>query len=136
VSPGRIRRLFPFTPFDRLGRRLGCFCCALATAATVVGCGPPTSGRSALELYGEHCARCHGADGRGDPRVLGLSPNSDLTRSPLVRRKARGPIFQTISQGADGMPAFGHKLELGDTELLIDYVLALPAPGQQSQTAR
>ena len=126
MSPGRARRF-------AIGARSAL--CALV-AATVVGCGPPTSGRSASELYGEHCARCHGDDGRGDPRVLGLSPNSDLTRSPLIRRKARGPIYQRISQGSGTMPAFAHKLELGDIELLVDYVLELEAPSPPGRTAR
>ncbi|MEO8196239.1 MAG: cytochrome c [Thermoanaerobaculia bacterium] len=101
---------------------------ALAVALTVAGCGAPTSGKSAAELYGEHCTRCHGADGRGDPRALSLSPNSDLTRSRLVRRRARGPIFLRITQGYGSMPGFAHKLERGDVDLLVDYVLELEAP--------
>lgn len=101
---------------------------ASATLSALPGCGPPTSGRSAAELYGEHCARCHGADGRGDPRALALSPNSDLSRSAIVRKRARGPIYLRITQGYGSMPAFAHKLERGDVDLLIDYVLELEAP--------
>ena len=104
---------------------------ALALAALAAqGCGAPTSGKSAAELYGEHCSRCHGSDGRGDQRVLTLSPNADLTRSPLVQRRARGPIHLRITQGYGSMPAFSHKLELGDVDLLVDYVLELEAPSR------
>lgn len=139
MSPGRIRRLAIATRRAgraRRGLRAGVAFSALAAGAVLAGCGPPTSGKSAAELYGEHCTRCHGDDGRGDPRALTLSPNADLTRSALVRRQARGPIFVRISQGLGSMPAFSHKLEIGDIELLIDYVLELPAPEQQGLEAR
>ena len=99
-----------------------------AAGASLSACGPPTSGRSAAELYGEHCARCHGADGHGDARARALAPNSDLSRSPAVRRRARGVIYRRITQGNGSMPGFGHKLERGDVELLVDYVLELETP--------
>jgi mono/diheme cytochrome c family protein len=139
VSPGRIRRLAIATRracFTRYSLRADVALFAIAAGAALAGCGPPTSGKSSSELYAEHCTRCHGDDGRGDPRALTLSPNADLTRSALVRRQARGPIFVRISQGMGSMPAFSHKLEIGDIELLIDYVLELPAPEQQGLEAR
>ncbi len=103
---------------------------AIAIALAADACGPPTSGKSAGALYDEHCVRCHGADGRGDPRALTLAPNSDLARSALVRKRARGPIYLRISQGYGSMPAFSHKLERGDIDLLVDYVLELPSHEQ------
>jgi cytochrome c553 len=117
---------------DRSRRRFGVaavgFASAVAVCAvTVAGCGPPTSGLSAVELYGEHCARCHGRDGRGDPRALSLSPNADLSRSEILRQRSRGQIYLRITQGYGSMPAFSHKLERGDVELLVDYVLELEA---------
>lgn len=115
----------------RSGRHLGVAATVLAAAAagaTLASCGAPTSGRSAAELYGEHCVRCHGADGRGDPRTLALSPNTDLSRSAIVRRRERGPIYRRISEGYGSMPAFAHKLERGDVDLLVNYVLELEAP--------
>ncbi|MEO7793974.1 MAG: cytochrome c [Thermoanaerobaculia bacterium] len=104
---------------------------ALAVVAALfalAGCGAPTSGKSAAELYGEHCTRCHGADGRGDPRALSLAPNADLRHSELVRTRARGPIYLRITQGYGSMPGFAHKLERGDVDLLVDYVLNLETP--------
>lgn len=88
-----------------------------------LACGPPTSGRTAAELFGEHCARCHGAEGRGEPAALSLSPALDLTRSTMVRRRARGLIFQRISDGYGSMPGFSHKLPRGDVDLLLEFVL-------------
>jgi mono/diheme cytochrome c family protein len=125
VRPGRSPLAAPRRDY---GFRLATAAAALAIALGVGGCGAPTSGKSAAELYGEHCTRCHGADGRGDPRALTLSPNSDLTRSVLIRKRARGPIFLRITQGYAAMPGFAHKLERGDVDLLVDYVLQLEAP--------
>jgi hypothetical protein len=69
-----------------------------------------------------------GTDGRGDSRFLTLTPNLDLTRSVMVARKARGLIFQRITQGYGSMPGFGHKLERGDVEALTELVLAFQKP--------
>jgi cytochrome c oxidase cbb3-type subunit 3 len=96
---------------------------ALGAVALAAGCGSPSSGKPADQLYAENCLRCHGDDGRGDPRQLTLAPNLDLTRSVMVARGARGPIFRRITQGYGSMPAFGHKLQRGDVELLVDFVL-------------
>jgi len=101
---------------------------ALAAAALAAGCGPPTSGQSAEELWREHCRNCHGDDGRGDRARRALAPRLDLTRSPLVRGGQRGPIYQRISYGYATMPGFVHKLERGDLELLTDYTLGLGGP--------
>lgn len=95
----------------------------LLALAVLMACGAPSSGRSGLDLYTELCMRCHGDDGRGDPRQLTLAPALDLTRSVMVARGARGLIYQRISLGYGTMPAFGHKLERGDIQVLVDFVL-------------
>lgn len=108
-------------------RRLGRWLFAAPPLALLLGlftaCGPPTSGKSAGALWTEQCARCHGEDGRGDPRQLALAPTLDLTRSVMVKRRARGLIYQRIQQGYGAMPGFAHRLEQGDVELLIGFVL-------------
>ena len=96
---------------------------ALALVLALAACGSPSSGLPAATLYADHCQRCHGDDGRGDPRQRALAPRVDLTRSGLVADRARGLIYQRISRGYDAMPAFSHKLERGDIEALTDYVL-------------
>jgi mono/diheme cytochrome c family protein len=80
------------------------------------------------DLYRTHCVRCHSADGKGDRRSVGLYPNLDLTASPLVLAgaRARGLLYQRISEGTGAMPGFGHRLETADLEQLVDYVLRLP----------
>jgi mono/diheme cytochrome c family protein len=101
---------------------------ALAPLAVFPGCGSPSSGRPAREIYAELCQRCHGDDGRGDPRQVTLAPNLDLTRSVMVARRERGLIYRRIAQGYDSMPGFGHRLERGDIESLTELVLAFQQP--------
>jgi mono/diheme cytochrome c family protein len=91
--------------------------------ALIAGCGPPTSGLTAEELWVANCQRCHGVDGRGDRAQRGLAPALDLTASLLVRDRRRGLIYRRISYGFGTMPGFAHKLERGDLELLTEYTL-------------
>lgn len=109
------------------GLRRGAALAAGVAAFVALGaaCGPPTSGLSAAELWQQHCVRCHGADGRGPVAQRGIDPGIDLTRSPLVAARARGALYRRIAYGQGGMPGFAHKLERGDLELLVDYVLSL-----------
>ena len=94
-----------------------------ALAAALAGCSHPGPGGGTL--YQANCARCHGADGRGDSRSVALYPHLDLTASPMVRAAARGPIFQRIADGYGVMPGFAHRLETDDMTSLVDYVLRL-----------
>jgi mono/diheme cytochrome c family protein len=112
----------------RRARRAGILRTALATAVVAMpalsgACGSPSSGLSGDALYAEHCVRCHGDDGTGDPRQRRLAPGIDLTRSRLVSEGARGLIYQRISRGYGAMPGFAHKLERGDIETLTTHVL-------------
>jgi len=99
---------------------------ALVLAPALAGCAG--ADHDAGSLYRAQCARCHGADGRGDRRSLGLHPNLDLTTSPLARAgsRGRGLIYRRIDEGYGAMPGFGHRLETADMEALVDYVLRLP----------
>ena len=100
---------------------------AMILAVPLAACGPRE--RNAAALYRGYCVRCHGADGRGDPRSIGLYPNLDLTSAPLVRHRARGAIYNRIAEGYGPMPGFAHRLEPQEIEALVDYTLRFaPAP--------
>jgi putative copper resistance protein D len=79
-------------------------------------------------LYGEHCAACHGGDGRGDgPAARGLPrPPADLRAAHTAHHTA-GDLYWWITNGipAGGMPAFGARM--GDEERwdLVNVVRAL-----------
>lgn len=80
------------------------------------------------ELYETYCARCHGAQGEGDPRSLNLYPNLDLVRSPMVREGHRGVVRRRITEGYGPMPGFDHRLNEEEIEGLVDFTLALAKP--------
>ncbi len=99
---------------------------ALAALA-LAGCG---GGQQvpAADLYRARCARCHGDDGRGDSRSIGLYPRLALTNSPLARAGIRGRfyLYQRIADGYGAMPGFADTLDEQQLSALTDYVLHLP----------
>jgi mono/diheme cytochrome c family protein len=92
----------------------------LAAGAQAAGPSPEASG---AELYKQHCARCHGAEGRGDgPAAPGLLyVPSDLTGlsrraggrfpSDLVARVIDGRASQR-GHGGTEMPVWGDALKV------------------------
>jgi mono/diheme cytochrome c family protein len=95
----------------------------LLAAAAAAGCG--AGGPDGAKLYRANCVRCHGEDGKGDRRSVGLYPNLDLTASRLAHAGVPGrrAIYQRIYGGEGAMPAFGDRLSPEDTEALVEYVL-------------
>lgn len=98
---------------------------ALAFGWACGGNGPQPSKDSTEELYRIYCARCHGDDGRGDRRSVGLNRKLDLTSSDLARTGSRQLIYQRIAFGYGAMPAYSHKLNSKDIERLTQFSIAL-----------
>jgi len=90
-----------------------------------------TSIADGAALYPQHCATCHGAEGRGDgPAARGLRiPPADLTAEHLWAH-SDGEMFWWLSHGivsAEGevaMPGFSGTLSDDQIWHLIDYVRA------------
>ncbi|HYL06128.1 MAG TPA: cytochrome c [Thermoanaerobaculia bacterium] len=104
-----------------------------AALALLALLAPPFAGcsqhaRDAGDVYRTQCARCHGADGTGDRRSVGLYPELDLTASQMVRAgsRARGLLYRRISEGYGAMPGFADRLETAEIQSLVDYILRLP----------
>ncbi len=82
-------------------------------------------------LFAQHCAMCHGADGRGDgPAAKALAiPPADLTAAHLWMH-GDGELFWWLTHGIEApegglaMPAFGGILSDDDRWQLIDYIRA------------
>ena len=82
-------------------------------------------------LFPQHCAMCHGAEGRGDgPAAKGLAePPADLTAAHLWMH-SDGELFWWLLHGIDGpegglvMPGFAGVLSDSDRWKLIDYIRA------------
>lgn len=96
---------------------------ALAAAACFGTCGPPDD--SPEGLYREHCARCHGLDGRGNRRAVDAKPGLDLRRSDLLADGARDEVRRRIAEGEGTMPAFEDKLTPQQIETLVDLSFEL-----------
>ena len=98
----------------------------LGVAAVVWACGGPSSASlDDPQLYARYCARCHGEDGRGDPRSVGLNPALDLTQSALGKSRRHQEVYQRIAFGYGPMPAYSHKLEPKEIERLTQYCFHL-----------
>ena len=66
------------------------------------------------ELYTEHCAQCHGEDGK-----LGASGAKDLSTSKLNEGQTR----QIILKGKNGMPPMEYFLDTDEkVQKVIDYI--------------
>src|SRR5437588_4550504 len=79
------------------------------------------------DIFRTNCARCHGADGRGDT-PLGHTYNApDFTDSDWwhqdAKTKTRANLVSIVSRGKRDMPAFGKKLPRSQIDLLVEHVL-------------
>lgn len=75
----------------------------------------------APSLYVSNCARCHGADGKGDTQLGREYDVPDLTTS----RMSNARVQQIISKGKGDMPAFGKKLKAAQVTSLVNIVRSL-----------
>ena len=91
------------------------------------------------ELYGEHCQKCHGANGNGKgPKAdeLSVSPG-DFTDGKKMGAQTDGQLFWRISKGRYPMPAFEDKLSEEGRWQLVDYIRTFRAkPIHSSQGAQ
>jgi mono/diheme cytochrome c family protein len=104
---------------------------ALAGASVVAGCtnpaddpGLPVAVDPAV-IYAQTCARCHGADGRGDPQVRQQIPVRDFTDPAFLARAGSEDIARVIMAGKGQMPSFGSMLSQPKIQSLSGYVRRL-----------
>jgi len=76
---------------------------------------------SVKKLYQANCARCHGADGRGETEAGKLYDAPDISGARVSRKRAE----TVIRNGADSMPAYGKKFSKAQISSLADYVRKL-----------
>jgi mono/diheme cytochrome c family protein len=94
----------------------------------------PATGR---ELYGLHCARCHGVEGDGKGTEKLTTPARDFAAGGFSFGNTREALFKTISRGIAGkeMPAFAGVLGEDERWRLIDHLLTL-MPAQKKVDAK
>ncbi|WP_176039417.1 c-type cytochrome [Burkholderia stabilis] len=94
-------------------------------------------------LYAQHCAACHGADGRGEgPLAATLALWPPTFAGALLARRLDGELFWRVrhgtrdERGAATMPGFASTLGPQDTWAVLDYLKALAAgSGAQAEGA-
>lgn len=77
----------------------------------------------AKTLFGERCAKCHGANGRGQTNLGETLGVPDFTDSDWWNRGVKDErLANSITRGKGEMPAFGKKLTREEIALLVSYV--------------
>lgn len=99
------------------------FLCGLGLASTGFVWSLPAAVPGA-ELFGEHCAPCHGVDGKARTpagRKLGAK---DLSQSKLTDAEIEKQITLGTKneRGVDRMPSFKGKLAPDEITMLVGYV--------------
>jgi len=79
------------------------------------------------ELYGIHCAPCHGLDGKGNGRVAGkfVPAPADISAGAKKARPPAGELFAVLDHGKNGMPAFRYDLTARERWLVVAYLETL-----------
>jgi cytochrome c553 len=85
----------------------------------------PLVDKSAREVYAQNCARCHGADGRGDTDLGRTFDVINIADGDWQKKHSNAKIFRKIARGGGGMPAFAKKLSPQEINALVAYVRAL-----------
>lgn len=111
--------------------RLARFSLAMAAAALFAGAagcsndaGPAVPIDPAV-MYAQNCARCHGADGRGDAELKKTLPVRDFSDPTFLAKANTEDIARTIMAGKGQMPSFGASLSLPKIQSLSGYVQRL-----------
>lgn len=98
---------------------------ALASAAAADGL------EAGKKVYAQKCASCHGADGKGNPKMAETLKVTipDLTKGPA---KSDAELAKIISDGKPPMPGFGKGLSKEELRALVQYAQGL-AGGQTAK---
>jgi cbb3-type cytochrome c oxidase subunit III len=83
----------------------------------------------AKAVFNEKCARCHGADGRGETAVGRMLSVPDFTDGKFWKKDATDArLMDSITEGKNEMPAFGKKLSRQEIRSLAAYVRRFGKP--------
>ena len=100
----------------------------VSVASAFQGCAAEKKNlREVTALWTEYCARCHGTDGKGDPRSIDLYPKLDLTLSAMIQTRDRILIHDRIARGYGAMPGYLGRMEPEEIGRLVNRCLELAA---------
>ncbi|HZR25179.1 MAG TPA: c-type cytochrome [Vicinamibacterales bacterium] len=102
---------------------------AATRSATNPHAADPDAWRSAADHFADHCAVCHGGDGRGHSEIgpKMYPPVPDLA-SADIQQMSDGALFAIIQNGVrwTGMPAFRSEHSADETWRLVSFVRHVP----------
>ena len=79
------------------------------------------------ELWGKHCASCHGKSGLGDgPKAAQLKTEPGNFTTAETQKQSDGSLFYKVSEGRGDMPSFKKKIpETDEIWSIINYMRTL-----------
>jgi mono/diheme cytochrome c family protein len=86
--------------------------------------------RDAADHFADHCAVCHGADGRGRTEIGGyMYPPVPNLADPAIQQMSDGDLFYIIQNGVrwTGMPGWRKEHAPEDTWKLVSFVRRVPS---------
>jgi mono/diheme cytochrome c family protein len=81
-----------------------------------------SKGSSSTLLYRQDCARCHGADGKGETPMGQALGAPDFTDPDWQKDQSTKDLTRVVTRGKKGMPAFNKKLTKREISSLVSYV--------------
>jgi mono/diheme cytochrome c family protein len=86
--------------------------------------------------YEKSCAKCHGAEGRGDGKMVKALKAKPADLTLLLPQQTDGEIFWKISEGKSPMPAFKKDLKPEQRWDVVNYLRKIiPVAEKESGTA-
>lgn len=86
---------------------------------------PAVAETDGKQLYQQHCAKCHGDNGRANTLRGWLSFAQNLSKAKWQDRTSDDEIIAAIQQGPGAMPAYADKLSADEQQALVQYVRGL-----------
>lgn len=107
---------------------------ALALVPMLAACrhqAPSDDARADGEkIFGNVCARCHGADGKGGIAAAGANAPRNFCDHAFQASRSDQDLKTVIRKGKGGMPAFGDLFSDGDLDSLVLKVRSFDPKGQ------
>jgi mono/diheme cytochrome c family protein len=99
------------------------------------GVNPTTT--IARQLFEEHCATCHGGDGRGREAAADFPTIPNFVNSSWQRSRSDAQLVASIINGRDdGMPSFSEDLTRPQVSALVNYIRSLAPESVNRREAR
>jgi len=86
--------------------------------------------RDAADHFSDHCAICHGRDGRSGTGIGGnMYPKAPDLGDPAIQRMSDGDLFYVIQNGVrwTGMPGWRDEHSADDTWKLVSFIRHVPS---------